>query len=382
MPGDSSLEATVRARLADLQAQNLLRTLRPPFGIDLSSNDYLTLSTHPRVVAAFAAGVAAEGVGSTGSRLLRGERHAFEEVERRFAAFKGTERGLFFSSGYLANLSVLSTLAEAGDVIFSDALNHASLIDGVRLSRASRVVFPHNDVEGLARLIETTSCTGQRFVVVESLFSMDGDEAPLVEYAELCRRAGASLIVDEAHAVGVYGERGTGLIEASGVLLDVLMSINPAGKALGVGGACVTGAAWAIEYLVQRARPFVFSTASPPAMAYALLESLDVVRDEPERRMRLRSLSAGLRARLAEAGHKVLQGSSHIVPVLIGGNDAALAVAASLQAEGFDVRAIRPPTVPAGTSRLRVSVNVGLDGATLDRFVERLTVAMKEAHAC
>lgn len=381
MPGDSSLEATVRARLADLQAQNLLRTLRRPFGIDLSSNDYLTLSTHPRVVAAFAAGVAAEGVGSTGSRLLRGERQAFEEVERRFAAFKGTERGLFFSSGYLANLSVLATLPEAGDVIFSDALNHASLIDGVRLSRASRVVFPHNDVKGLAHLIESTPCAGQRFVAIESLFSMDGDEAPLVEYAELCRRTGAALIVDEAHAVGVYGERGTGLIEASGVSRDVLVSINPAGKALGVGGACVTGAAWAIEYLVQRARPFVFSTASPPAMAYALLESLNVVRDEPERRVRLQVLSSELRARLADAGHQVTQGPSHIVPVLIGGAETALAVAARLQAEGFDVRAIRPPTVPAGTSRLRVSVNVGLDAITLDRFVERLTVAMKEAGA-
>ena len=382
MPGDSSLEATIRARLADLQAQNLLRTLRRPFGLDLSSNDYLTLSTHPRVVAAFAAGVAAEGVGSTGSRLLRGERRVFEDVERQFAAFKGTERGLFFSSGYLANIAVLSTLADSGDVIFSDALNHASLIDGVRLSSASRVVFPHNDVEGLAHLIETTPCTGQRFVVIESLFSMDGDEAPLVQYGELCRRTGTALIVDEAHAVGVYGEGGTGLIEASGVSRDVLVSINPAGKALGVGGAFVTGAAWAMEYLVQRARPFVFSTASPPAVAHALLESLSVVRDEPERRVRLRVLSSGLRARLADAGHQVAQGASHIVPVVIGSNEAALAVASALQVDGFDVRAIRPPTVPVGTSRLRVSVNVGLDEATLDRFVERLTVAMREMGVC
>jgi 8-amino-7-oxononanoate synthase len=188
--------------------------------------------------------------------------------------------------------------------------------------------------------------------------------------------------VDEAHAIGVYGERGTGLIEASGVSRDVLVSINPAGKALGVGGACVTGAAWAIEYLVQRARPFVFSTASPPAMAHALLESLNVVRDEPERRVRLQLLSSGLRARLADAGHQVTQGPSHIVPVVIGSNEAALAVASALQVDRFDVRAIRPPTVPVGTSRLRVSVNVGLDEVTLDRFVERLTVAMKGTGAC
>ena len=383
MPGDDRvIAARVRDRLADLQAQHLLRTLRSPFGVDLSSNDYLTLSTHPRVVAAFAAGVAAEGVGSTGSRLLRGERRAFEEVERRFATFKGTERGLFFSSGYLANIAVLATLPEAGDVIFSDALNHASLIDGVRLSRANRVVFPHNDANALAGLVDATPCSGQRFIVVESLFSMDGDEAPLKAYAELCRRTGAALIVDEAHAVGVYGEYGTGLIEAAGVSRDVLVSVNPAGKALGVGGACVTGAAWVIDYLVQRARPFVFSTASPPAMAHALIESLDVVRDEPDRRLRLRALSSRLRARLADAGHQVTQGPSHIVPVLIGSNEAALAVAAALQAEGFDVRAIRPPTVPAGTSRLRVSVNVGLDDATLDKFVERLTVAVKETGVC
>ena len=220
------------------------------------------------------------------------------------------------------------------------------------------------------------------FIVVESLFSMDGDEAPLKAYAELCRRTGAALIVDEAHAVGVYGEYGTGLIEAAGVSRDVLVSVNPAGKALGVGGACVTGAAWVIDYLVQRARPFVFSTASPPAMAHALIESLNVVRDEPDRRLRLRALSSRLRARLADAGHQVTQGPSHIVPVLIGSNEAALAVAAALQAEGFDVRAIRPPTVPAGTSRLRVSVNVGLDDATLDRFVERLSVAVKETGVC
>jgi 8-amino-7-oxononanoate synthase len=382
MPADNTLEARVRARLADLAAANLLRVMRPPFGVDLSSNDYLTLSTHPRVTAAFAAGVAVEGVGSTGSRLLRGERPAFDEVERQFAVFKGTDRALFLSSGYLANIAALTTLPEPGDVIFSDALNHASLIDGVRLSRADRVVFPHNDVDALARLIADTRCIGTRFVVVESLFSMDGDEAPLAAYAQLCRRTGAALIVDDAHASGVYGEGGSGLIEASGVSRDVLLSINPAGKALGVGGAFLAGPAWAIEYLVQRARPFVFSTASPPAMAAALSESLRIIHDEPERRIRLRALSSRFRASLADAGYQVQQGTSHIVPVLIGSNEAALAVAAALQAEGFDVRAIRPPTVPIGTARLRVSLNTSLDDATLDRFVRVLDIAAKEVSAC
>jgi 8-amino-7-oxononanoate synthase len=354
----------------------------PPAGVDLCSNDYLRLSVHPRVTAAFARGIEIEGAGSTGSRLLHGERNAFASVERRFADFKATERSLFFSSGYLANIAVLTTFTEPGDVVFSDALNHASLIDGVRLSKATRVIFPHNDPDALARLIESTPAAGQRFVVVESLFSMDGDEAPLGAYAEICQKTGAGLIVDEAHAVGVYGPRGTGLIEQCGVDRHVLVSINTAGKALGVGGAFVSGKSWAIEYLVQRARPFIFSTAAPPAMAHALMASLTVVSEEPDRRERLRQLSGHLRRTLGEAGIDVEPGTSHIVPIHIGSNDAALAVAAAMQAEGFDVRAIRPPTVAEGTARLRVSVNVGVNRSMLDQFTRLVAFALKEAGIC
>lgn len=382
MPADHALESRVRAHLADLRSQGLLRTMRPPVGVDLSSNDYLKLSIHPRVTTAFAAGVAADGAGSTGSRLLRGERDVFASAERAFAEFKGTARSLFFSSGYLANLAVLTTLPDAGDVIFSDSLNHASLIDGVRLSRATRVVFPHNDAAALARLLADTPCAGYRFVVVESLFSMDGDEAPLGEYARLCREAGALLLVDEAHAVGIFGANGTGLIEAHGVAADVLLSINPAGKALGVGGAFVAGPEWAIEYLVQRARPFIFSTAAPPPLAHALLASLDVIRDEPARRERLRATAAHLRGRLRAAGLDVADGPSQIIPIHVGANDAAVALATALQARGFDIRAVRPPTVPVGTSRLRVSVNVGIDVSMVDEFAALLVAAMKEAGLC
>ena len=382
MSAASQLESRLRDRLAQLRADNLTRVMRPPAGVDLSSNDYLQLSMHPAVTAAFAAGLAAEGAGSTGSRLLRGERTAFSALEQRFAAFKGAERSLFFSSGYLANLAVLTTLPETGDVIFSDSLNHASLIDAARLSRAGRVVFPHNDVEALGRLLEQTPCAGLRFVVVESLFSMDGDVAPLAAYARLCRERQAVLVVDEAHAVGIFGATGSGLVEEFGVGSDVTVTVNTAGKALGVGGAFVAGPGWLIEYLVQRARPFVFSTAAPPAMAWALGASLDVVRDEPDRRARLRSLAAHLRGRLREAGLDVAPGDSHIVPVQIGPNDVALAVADALQAEGFDVRAIRPPTVPDGTSRLRVSINTSLDEAVLDRFARLALAALKEAGLC
>lgn len=375
MPEDSPLESRVRSRLADLASQDLTRVLRPPFGIDLSSNDYLALAGDPRLRAAFVRGIEAEGVGSTGSRLLRGDRLAFARVEDTFARWKGSERALFLSSGYLANVAVLTALTEPGDVIFSDELNHASLIDGIRLSKATRVVFPHNDVAALERLIASTPCRGQRLVVVESLFSMDGDEAPLGAYHALCRRVGASLIVDEAHAVGVYGACGTGRIEACGLTNQALVSINPAGKALAVGGAFVAGPSWAIEYLVQRARPFIFSTASPPAMAHALDESLRIVDAEPERRERVRRLASRLRVDLARAGFDVEPASSQIIPIRIGSNEAALAVAAALQVDGFDVRAIRPPTVPSGTARLRVSVNAGLDELTLGRFVDRLVTA-------
>jgi 8-amino-7-oxononanoate synthase len=382
MPADNSLEARIRTRLSDLRAHDLLRTMRPPAGVDLSSNDYLRLSVHPRVAAAFADGLVKEGGGSTGSRLLRGHRDIFDTLEARAASFCQTERALFFSSGYLANLAVLTTLTEPGDVIFSDQLNHASLIDGVRLSRADRVIFPHNDPETLGSLIARTPCRGQRFVVVESLFSMDGDEAPLDAYAEICRRTGALLIVDEAHAVGVYGERGTGRIEETGIRRDVLVSISTGGKALGVGGAFAAGPNWAIEYLVQRARSFVFSTAAPPAMAHALLASLDLIHDEPERRVRLRADARFLRQQLRNAGVDAADNPSHIVPIHIGPNAAAMAVAAALQAEGFDVRAIRPPTVPPGTARLRVSVHVDVGRPALERFVALVSAALREAGVC
>ena len=371
----------------------LERTLHPPSGVDLSSNDYLGLSTHPRLKQAMADAVMAEGVGSTGSRLLRGHRAAFEDVERRFAAFKGAERALYFSSGYLANLAVLTTFAEKGDVVFSDERNHASLIDASRLSRADRVIFPHNDADALEAKIGITETLRlkadttyrSRFVVVESLFSMDGDFAPLQRYAAICRDSSATLVVDEAHAVGVCGAGGSGLIEQPGLDTNSCISINPAGKALGVGGAFVAGPAWAIEYLIQRARPFIFSTAPPPAVAAAIRASLEVVAAEPERRARLASRVARMHDAIEAHGFVFPCQRSHILPIVLGDNDLALAAAAALQREGFDVRAIRPPSVPDGTARLRISINAGLDDDAIDRFAAALARVFREivlASAC
>jgi len=377
------LEDRVRTRLADLRSQGLLRHPRPPSGLDLCSNDYLGLATHPSVVQRLGDALARDGCGSTGSRLLRGHRESFSAIERRFAALKRTERSLYFSSGYLANLAVLSTLPEAEDVVFSDAHNHASLIDGLRLSRARRVVFPHNDVDALSKLLAEDNAPGQRFVAVESLFSMDGDFAPLAEYASACRRAGALLVVDEAHAVGVYGDDGSGLIRATGIADDVLLvSVNTAGKALGVAGAFVAGPAWAIDYLEQRARPFVFSTAAPPALAAALEAALDAVAAEPERRQRLHARVGFLRTKLAKIGVPLSPDASQIIPVIVGENEEAVRLAAALQHQGFDVRAIRPPSVPVGSARLRISLNTGLSENDLERFVGVLQQCLEEVAFC
>ena len=371
---EGSLEDRVSRRLQTIRESGLERTLRAPRGVDLSSNDYLCLSTHPRIKEATADAARQGGVGSTGSRLLRGHRPAFDDVERRFAELKGAERALYFSSGYLANLAVVTTFAEKGDVVFSDERNHASVIDACRLSRAERVIFPHNDAEALERHISRQpDANRQRFVFAESLFSMDGDIAPLQRYAQICSDARATLVVDEAHAVGVYGERGSGMIEHVGLDANSCVSINSAGKALGVGGAFVAGPAWAIEYLIQLARPFIFSTAPPPAMAAALAASLDVIASEPERRARLASRVARLHESLDSYGFVFPCQRTHILPIVLGGNDRALAAADRLQTEGFDVRAVRPPSVPEGTARLRVSLNVGLDDNTIDRFASVLS---------
>jgi len=377
-----SLWRRVDARLCSLRENGLLRTLRTPSGIDLSSNDYLGLANDPRIKQALIEAVAREGAGSTGSRLLRGQRDSFAAIEERFARFKGTERSLYFSSGYLANLAVMTTFAEPDDVIVSDERNHASLIDGIRLSAARREIVPHNDVAAVRRAIgaggagRAGGAGGERFLVVESLFSMDGDEAPLGKYAEMCAATGAHLIVDEAHAVGIYGVRGSGLLEEHGVADRVLLSVNTAGKALGVAGAFVAGPAWAIDYLIQRARPFIFSTAPPPALAAALGASLDIVEQEPWRRAALRERAERLRGRLRAEGVPVNPGTSHIVPVIIGDNGSAVAVAQEMQAEGFDVRAIRPPTVPPDTARLRISVNLNLTDDVIERFVGSLAAAL------
>ncbi len=374
---DRTIENRIKARLDALDQDSLLRSLDEPSGVDLCSNDYLGFACHPRLLGRLSKAVTVMGVGSTGSRLLRGHRPAFRQIEERFAAFKGAPAALYLGSGWAANLSVLSTIPSADDLIFSDELNHASLIDGMRLSKARRVIYPHCNSEALARLVESTPCAGQRFVVTESLFSMDGDIAPLQRIAELQAKHGFALIVDEAHAVGVYGPTGSGLIEECGCADSVFLSVNSAGKALGVSGAFVCGPDWAIRYLIQEARPFVFSTAPPPALAEAIDEALDLLSEEPARRGRVLEYGRLMRELLGQS-----PANSPIVPVILGSSDEALKAASRLRASGYDVRAIRPPTVPEGTARLRVSLNANLSASDIAAVANRIQAVLKEMNAC
>ena len=368
----SKLQQRICQELSDLEKSGLRRRLYPPTGIDLSSNDYLALSSHPFIKQRMAEAVLKSGCGATASRLLRGERTEFSQIEKLFATFKGTKSSLYFGSGYSANIGVLTSLLHADDLVFSDQFNHASLIDGLRLSSAKKVIFPHCNLKALKELLEKENCSGQKFLVTESLFSMDGDQAPLKEYAELCQATNTALIVDEAHAVGVYGKHGTGLIEATGAANSVFLSINPAGKALGVCGAFVAGPDWAIDYLIQFARPFIFSTAPPPSIAAALEASLSIITSEEKRRQQLLELAIYLRELLILSDIPILPGNSQIIPVILGDNGRATTVALALQQAGFDVRAIRPPTVPVGTSRLRISLNINLDQTALRQFTKTL----------
>ncbi|HXG83105.1 MAG TPA: 8-amino-7-oxononanoate synthase [Pyrinomonadaceae bacterium] len=375
---NTALQERIEGNLARIEADGLTRKLVVPNGIDLSSNDFLCLAKDERIKASMIRAVNREGVGSTGSRLLRGERDCFAAVEKQFAEWKKTERALYFNSGYQANIGLLTAFLENGDTIFSDELNHASIIDGIRLAKAKRVIFKHRDTDEIAELLRETETSGQKFLVTESLFSMDGTIAPLRKYAEICAATNTNLIVDEAHAVGVFGANGSGLIEETGIEKAVFLSMNTAGKAMGASGAFVAGSDWAIEYLINKARSFIFSTAPLPAIADALQTSIKIIRDEKAGREKLLNLSKSFRQLLNENGVNVTSDNSQIVPIIVGESRKAVEIAVSLQAKGYDVRAIRPPTVAENAARLRVSLNVGLSEDILREFVGELTLYLRE----
>jgi 8-amino-7-oxononanoate synthase len=362
--------AALAEALAARERAGLLRRMQPPRGlVDLASNDYLGLASHPLLIERTCEAVMSLGVGAGGSRLLTGQRDAFTELEERLAAFSGTEAALLFGSGYAANLGLLTAVVGWDDVVLSDDRNHASLIDGIRLTGARKVVYPHGDVEAIATALREPRA-GRAFVVTESVFSMDGDLAPLVDLVEVAERHGALVIVDEAHATGLFGARGAGRVEELGLSQRVLATVHTGGKALGSAGAWVAGSRLLIDTLAQIARSFVFTTAPMPALAGALNAALDVMAAEPDRRAEVHRKARLLRGAFAAGGVLTSAHSSPILPIRVGENDAAVALQEALRAEGFDCRAIRPPTVPPGTARLRVTVRSPVADPDLLRFAD------------
>ena len=326
---------------------------------DFASNDYLGLAADPRVARAGAAILQAEGTGAGAARLISGNHPIHDSLERALARFKSCEGALLFPSGYMVNIGVIPALVDAQDVIYSDALNHASLIDGCRLSKATLRVFAHADLDALGAMMEADRGLYRRaLIVVEGVYSMDGDVFPLEGLVDLAHRFNAWTYVDDAHGTGVLGAQGAGAIEQCGVTGKIDVVVGTLGKAMGTAGAWVSGSHTLVEFLTSRARSFIFTTGTPPALAAAALEALRIAEVEPWRREAVRERARQLRSRLRDAGRDVSGAADgHIVPIVIGEPNRTMAVVAELRRRGFLVGGVRPPTVPPGTSRLRISVS-------------------------
>ncbi len=366
-----SLTAELGAELETIEAKGLRRLLRLIDGaqeasvqIDgrehllFCSNNYLGLANHPEVVRAARAATARCGAGAVSSRLISGHMRVHAELEDCLAAWKGTQAALAFSTGYQANIGVITSLMGRGDVILSDELNHASIIDATRLARAHTLVYRHNDVAHLVELLagDTGRDARRVLVVTESVFSMDGDRAPLAAIVEAAKRCGAWVMVDEAHGAGIFGPAGAGLAAELGLSDEIDIHMGTLGKALGSFGAYVAGSRTLIDHLINRARSFIFTTGLPPSAVAAAQAAIEICKREPERATGLLARAAALGGRLRAAGLDVPHVESQILPVVIGPAERTVAVAGALLERGIYVAAIRPPTVAAGTSRLRLSV--------------------------
>ena len=366
-----------RSQLAALDKRGRLRRLVPRAGRDFASNDYLGLASDPLIGQAVADAVArGVPVGSGGSRLLRGNAPEHEGLEAKAAAFFRTQAALFLANGFAANCALFSTLPQRGDLIVADELIHASVHDGIRLSKAATVFARHNDVQSFADLITAWRMEGGKgriWIAVETLYSMDGDTAPLSDLATLAARHEAMLILDEAHGTGVFGPGGRGLSAGLDGLHNVV-TLHTCGKAMGVEGALICGPQIIIDYLINRARAFIFSTAPSPLMAVAVSAALDRIEQADDLRARLKTLRVDAAESIC-APLGLPQPRSQIIPVLLGEDRRAMAAAAALQEAGFDIRGIRPPTVPPRTRRLRISLtpHVGRsDGASAGQQVQRM----------
>jgi 8-amino-7-oxononanoate synthase len=387
----SVLDARLRGRLDALAAQSLYRVRRIVDGahgaklrvdgrdcLNFCSNDYLGLAADARVSAAAAQALRHAGTGSGAAALISGHNRYHRALEEALADFLGAERVLLFSSGWAANLGVLRAVLGREDLLLADELNHASLIDGGRLSGAEYRRLPHRDLSALDATLEAEPASDRlRLVVSDGVFSMDGDILDLPGVQARCARHGAALMIDDAHGFGVLGAGGRGIAEHYGTALPDI-HVATLGKALGSGGAFVAGSRDLIEFLVQRARSWVFSTAPPPVLAAAAHAALDILRGEPERLAGLRANIAHFRAAAAERGLRFEASETAIQPLLVGAADRTMALSQALYARGFWVAGIRPPTVPAGTSRLRVALSAAHTPAQIDALLDALQDALQD----
>lgn len=370
--------ARYETTLGQLERKCRRRALTQRCGVDFTSNDYLGLAGSARlsasVISALERGVS---VGAGGSRLLRGNHPEHEALEEEAAAFFKSDRMLYFGSGYAANVAILSTLPQRNDLVVYDELIHASAHAGIAAGRATAVAVPHNDLdafEDVVRKWREAGGKGHPWIVVESLYSMDGDRAPLAELAGVSDRYDGFLLIDEAHATGVHGADGRGFSTELEGRNDVVV-LYTCGKALGVSGALVGGSRILCDYLINHARPFIYATAPSPLAAASVREALHILSDEPERRQKLQRLIGYANEQIAS--HLGIEGSgSQILPVIIGDSARTLRVAQQMQADGFDIRAIRPPTVPANTARLRIAITLNVDLPSVSRMFERLAQVM------
>ncbi len=340
--------------------------------LQFASNDYLGLASDPRIAAAAQRGIENWGVGAGASHLISGHTEIVDTLEREIADFIGgaLTGALTFSSGYMANLAVITALCDGKAAVFSDALNHACIIDGARLSGAQKFIFPHADIAALSAMLDTCGADC-KLIATDGVFSMDGDIAPLADYLALAEKHDAWLLVDDAHAFGVIG-RGRGTAAYCNLKSDRLITMGTLGKAAGVAGAFVCAHPTVIEWLINTARSYIFTTAAPPLLASAAIEALRIIRDEPAAQADLHARIAQFRAGCAQLPWKLLDSETAIQPLIVGGNDAVLALSAALEARGLWVPAIRPPTVAAGTARLRVSLSAAHSAPQVHTLIDAL----------
>lgn len=383
-----SLDAKLKAQLAEREQARLYRhrqILESPQGVDVvvdgeryvnfSSNDYLGLASHPRVIEALADGARKWGVGSGAAHLVTGHSHPHHALEEELAEFTGRARALLFSTGYMANLGVVSALLGRGDTVIEDRLNHASLIDAGILSRARLKRYGHADVAALANQMNAID-RGARLVATDGVFSMDGDLAPLPELARVCQAKDAWLMVDDAHGLGTVGAHGRGCLEHFNLNTEAVpILVGTLGKAFGTFGAFVAGSDTLIESLIQQARSYVYTTALPPAVAEATRASLRLIQTESWRREKLQHLVERFRQGAGESGLPLMDSVTPIQPLVLGDSERALTVSQRLREQGFLISAIRPPTVSEGTARLRITFSAEHEEAQVERLLDALMTA-------